>query len=73
MRRFVEGIDREQATLFPEYLEDWIDRENPGGVLIAILLAGGGAHDCPGAERQRSEKNGLSLYTILVYILNQYI
>ena len=29
MRRFVEGIDREQATLFPECLEDWIDRDNP--------------------------------------------
>jgi transposase len=29
MRRFVEGIDRGQATLFPECLEDWIDRENP--------------------------------------------
>ena len=29
MRRFVEGIDREQATLFPECLEDWIDQNNP--------------------------------------------
>ena len=29
MRRFVEGIDREQATLFPECLEDWIDQDNP--------------------------------------------
>jgi transposase len=29
MRRFVEGFDRKQATLFPEYLEDWIDRDNP--------------------------------------------
>ena len=28
MRRFVEGIDREQATLFPECLEDWIDKDN---------------------------------------------
>ena len=25
MKRFVEGIDRGQATLFPECLEDWID------------------------------------------------
>ena len=24
MRRFVEGIDRGQATLFPECLGDWI-------------------------------------------------
>ena len=29
MRRFVEGIDRGQATLFPECLEDWIDEDNP--------------------------------------------
>jgi hypothetical protein len=34
MRRFVEGIDREQATLFPEYLEDWIDEDNLGSKLI---------------------------------------
>jgi hypothetical protein len=24
MRRFVEGTDRGQSTLFPECLEDWI-------------------------------------------------
>src|SRR3974390_845668 len=29
MRRFVEGIDRGQTTLFPECLEDWIDENNP--------------------------------------------
>ena len=29
MRRFVEGIDREQSALFPEYLEDWICQDNP--------------------------------------------
>ena len=28
MRRFVEGIDRTQSTLFPEQLEDWIDEDN---------------------------------------------
>jgi transposase len=28
MRRFVEGVDREQAMLFPKYLEDWIDQDN---------------------------------------------
>jgi len=28
MRRFVEGMDREQSTPFPEYLEDWIDEDN---------------------------------------------
>jgi transposase/macrodomain Ter protein organizer (MatP/YcbG family) len=29
MRRFVEGMDRGQSTLFPECLEDWIDEDNP--------------------------------------------
>jgi hypothetical protein len=27
MRRFVEGTDRGQSTLFPECLEDWIDED----------------------------------------------
>jgi transposase len=29
MKRFVEGTDREQSTLFPECLEDWICEDNP--------------------------------------------
>src|ERR687887_176243 len=29
MRRFVEGTDRGQNTLFPECLEDWICEDNP--------------------------------------------
>ena len=29
MKRFVEGVDRGQATLFPEYLEDGICEDNP--------------------------------------------
>jgi Transposase domain (DUF772) len=37
MRRFVEGIDREQATLFPECLEDWIDRDNPVRAIDAFV------------------------------------
>src|ERR1700757_1054585 len=37
MRRFVEGIDRGQATLFPECLEDWIDADNPVRVVDAFV------------------------------------
>ena len=37
MRRFVEGIDREQATLFPEYLDDWIDKDNPVRAIDAFV------------------------------------
>jgi transposase len=37
MRRFIEGIDREQATLFPECLADWIDEDNPVRVIDAFV------------------------------------
>ena len=33
MKRFVEGSDREQATLFPESLEDWVGEDNPVRVI----------------------------------------
>jgi transposase len=29
MKRFIEGVDRTQTTLFPDRLEDWIDADNP--------------------------------------------
>src|SRR5882757_6537495 len=37
MKRFVEGMDRGQSTLFPEYLEDWIDENNPVRVIDAFV------------------------------------
>src|SRR6266704_5505462 len=37
MRRFVEGIDRGQATLFPECLEHWIDADNPVRAIDAFV------------------------------------
>jgi transposase len=37
MKRFVEGTDRGQATLFPEYLEDWIDEDNPVRAIDAFV------------------------------------
>jgi transposase len=37
MRRFVEGVDREQAALFPECLEDWIDKDNPARAIDAFV------------------------------------
>src|SRR5246127_5150283 len=37
MKRFVEGIDRGQATLFPECLEDWICEDNPVRVIDAFV------------------------------------
>ncbi|MEY9640371.1 transposase [Bradyrhizobium japonicum] len=29
MKRFIEGADRGQSTLFPECVEDWIGEDNP--------------------------------------------
>jgi transposase len=37
MKRFVEGTDREQCTLFPECLEDWIDENNPVRVIDVFV------------------------------------
>src|SRR3954467_2755351 len=37
MKRFVEGTDRGQSTLFPECLEDWIDENNPVQVIDAFV------------------------------------
>jgi transposase len=37
MRRFVEGTDRGQSTLFPECLDDWIAGDNPVRVIDAFV------------------------------------
>ena len=37
MKRFVEGQDRAQGTLFPECLEDWIDEDNPVRVIDVFV------------------------------------
>ena len=37
MRRFVEGTDRAQSTLFPESLEDWIGEDNPVRVIDVFV------------------------------------
>jgi len=37
MKRFIEGTDREQSTLFPECLEDWIHEDNPVRVIDVFV------------------------------------
>ena len=39
MKRFVEGTDRGQLTLFPECLDEWIDENNPVRVIDAFVEA----------------------------------
>jgi transposase len=37
MKRFVEGVDRGQRTLFPDCLEDWIVEDNPVRVIDVFV------------------------------------
>jgi transposase len=37
MKRFVEGVDRGQSTLFPECLDDWIIEDNPVRVIDVFV------------------------------------
>ncbi len=37
MKRFVEGLDRTQGTLFPERLEDWIHDDNAVRVIDVLV------------------------------------
>jgi transposase len=39
MKRFVEGTDRGQSTLFPECLADWIEENNPVQVIDVFVDA----------------------------------
>jgi transposase len=58
MRRFIEGIDRGQSTLFPESLDDWVDENNPVRAIDAFVdrvdLAELGFDDIAPAETGRS-------------------
>ncbi len=38
MKRFVEGVDRGQSTLFPDRLEDWIGDDNPVRVIYGSTI-----------------------------------
>ena len=37
MKRFVEGADRGQSTLFPDCLEDWVVEDNPVRVIDVFV------------------------------------
>lgn len=39
MSGYIEGVDREQATVFPEWLEDWIGEDHPVRVIEAFVDA----------------------------------
>jgi len=56
MKRFIEGIDRGQSTLFPERLEDWVGEDNAVRVIDVFVdeLDLGGL----GFDRVRPEATG---------------
>jgi transposase len=37
MKRYIEGIERDQGTLFPEHLEDWVGEDNAVRVIDAFV------------------------------------
>jgi transposase len=39
MKRFVEGVDRRQGVLLPEFLDDYVSEENPVRVIDAFVVA----------------------------------
>ena len=37
MKRYIEGVERGQGTLFPEHLEDWVGADNPVRVIDVFV------------------------------------
>jgi transposase len=71
MKRFVEGLDRGQATLFPECLDDWVDEDNPVRVIDAFVdgldLAELGFEGVEPAETGRPSYHPSALLKLYVY------
>jgi transposase len=71
MKRFVEGADRGQSTLFPECLDDWIDENNPVRVIDAFVdtlaLAELGFEGVEPAETGRPAYHPSALLKLYVY------
>jgi transposase len=74
MKRFVEGADRGQSTLFPECLEDWIDEVNPVRVIdvfvdeLALGELGFGGVDPKATGRPSYHPSGLLKLYVYGYL-----
>ena len=70
MKRFIEGVDRAQGTLFPERLEDWVGEDNAVRVIDVFVdeLDLGGL----GFDRVQPEATGRPAYHPAV-LLKLYI
>ncbi len=76
MKRFVEGQDRRQGVLLPEFLDDWVSEENPVRAIEAFVealdLAGlGFAGVEPAATGRPGYHPGLLLKLYVYGYLNQ--
>ena len=76
MKRFVEGQDRRQGVLLPEFLDDWVSEENPVRAIDvfvdALDLAGLGFEGVePAATGRPGYHPGLLLKLYVYGYLNQ--
>lgn len=76
MKRFVEGQDRRQGVLLPEFLDDWVSEENPVRAIEAFVdaldLAGLGFEGVePAATGRPGYHPGLMLKLYVYGYLNQ--
>ncbi len=71
MKRFVEGEDRSQATLLPEYLDDYVVEDNPVRVIDVFIdeldLTGLGFEGVAPADTGRPAYHPAVLLKIYVY------
>jgi transposase/macrodomain Ter protein organizer (MatP/YcbG family) len=66
MGHFIEGVDRNQSTLFPECLEDWIGEDNP--VRVIDVFVGGLDLARLGFRGIEAEATGRPPYHPLVFL-----
>ena len=71
MKRFVAGVDREQSTLLPECLDDFVDESNPVRVIDAFVdaldLAELGFHGVEPAATGRPSYHPSVLLKLYIY------
>ena len=71
MKRFVEGEDRNQAVLLPEYLEDYVSDDNPVRVVDVFVdeldLCGLGFDGTASAATRRPSYHPSVLLNIYIY------
>ena len=75
MKQFIEGVDRQQAILLPECLDDYVDEHNPVRAIDAFVdlvdLAVLGFNAAPAATGRPGYHPGLMLRIYLYGYLNQ--